>query len=212
VAAPSDPSSFTPLLIFMVFEMAEATRVQPSGTVPRQLEDLEERVRQLEDTIAAMHDTRLLEERVAERVAERIHGNLTPAPSSAAGILIDAGPHLFPVAADSMNNEFAYPGASTPVDSGRRPPWLLLEIYEEFRAIYWMFLDPRYRLSWTGRIAPLAILFVLFSSWLFLGSFPWSLIDKILSIVFIVVLYKVLSREARRYRQIAPRFSSRAPH
>jgi hypothetical protein len=196
----------------MVFEMAEATRVQPSGTVPRQLEALEERVRQLEDAVAAMHDTRLLEERVAERVAERIHGNLTHAPSSAAGILIDAGHHLFPATADSMNNEFAYPGASTNVDPGPRPPWLLLEIYEEFRAIYWMFLDPRYRLSWTGRIAPLAILFVLFSSWLFLGSFPWSLIDKVLSLVLIVVLYKVLSREARRYRQMAPRFSSRALH
>jgi hypothetical protein len=196
----------------MVFEMAEATRVQPSGTVPRQLEALEERVRQLEDTIAAMHDTRLLEERVAERVAERIHGNLTHAPSSAAGILIDAGHHLFPATADSRNTEFAYPETSTSADPGPRPPWLLLEIYEEFRAIYWMFLDPGYRLSWTGRIAPLAILFVLFSSWLFLGSFPWSVIDKVLSLVLIVVLYKVLSREARRYRQMAPRFSSRALH
>jgi hypothetical protein len=194
----------------MVFEMAEATRVQPSGTVPRQLESLEERVRQLEDTVAAMHDTRLLEERVAERVAERIHGSLTHTPSSAAGILIDAGHHLFPATADSTNSEFAYPGTS--VDPGPRPPWLLLEIYEEFRAIYWMFLDPAYRLSWTGRIAPLAILFVLFSSWLFLGSFPWSVIDKVLSLVLIVVLYKVLSREARRYRQMAPRFSSRALH
>ena len=58
-----------------------------------------------------------------------------------------------------------------------------------------------------------AILFVLFSSWLFLGSFPWSMIDKILSLVLIVVLYKVLSREARRYRQMAgSRFFSRAPH
>jgi hypothetical protein len=195
----------------MVFEMAEATRVQPSGTLPRQLEALEERVRQLEDTIAAMHDTRVLEERVAERVAERIHGSLTHAPSSAAGILIDAGHHLFPATADPMNTEFAYPGTSPSVDPGARPPWLLLEIYEEFRAIYWMFLDPRYRLSWTGRIAPLAILFVLFSSWLFLGSFPWSLIDKVLSLVLIVVLYKVLSREARRYRQMSPQFSSRAP-
>ena len=193
--------------------MAEATRVQPSGTVPRQLEALEERVRQLEDTVAAMHDTRSLEERVAERVAERIQGSLPQATSSPAGILIDAGHHLFPATADSTSSEYAYSGRATNVDPGPRPPWLLLEIYEEFRAIYWMFLDPAYRLSWTGRLAPLAILFVLFSSWLFLGSFPWSMIDKILSLVLIVVLYKVLSREARRYRQMAgSRFFSRAPH
>jgi hypothetical protein len=191
--------------------MAEATRVQPSGTVPRQLEALEERVRQLEDTVATMHDTRSLEERIADRVAERMQGNVTHVPSSAAGILIDAEHHLFPAAADSISSEFPYSRGATTVDPGPRPPWLLLEIYEEFRAIYWMFLDSRYRLSWTGRIAPLAILFVLFSSWLFLGGFPWSLIDKILSLVLIVFLYKVLSREARRYRQMAgPRFSSRA--
>ncbi len=57
----------------MVLEMAEASQAAAS---PWQLESLEQRVHRLEDAVAAMQDTRLLEERVAERVKERVNGNL----------------------------------------------------------------------------------------------------------------------------------------
>jgi hypothetical protein len=193
----------------MVFEMVEASRVQQTASTARQVEGLEQRVHRLEDAVAGLQDTRLLEERVVERLAGRINGNLPSPPSSNAGIIIEAGRHLLPARAEPADADAAYPGFRSSIEPGPRPPWLLLEIYEEFRAIYWMFVDPGYRLSWTGRLAPLAILFVLFSSWMFFSSFLWGVIDKVLSVVLIVILYKVLSREARRYRQLGPRFSSR---
>jgi hypothetical protein len=190
----------------MVLEMAEASQTAAS---PWQLESLEQRVHRLEDAVAAMQDTRLLEERVAQRVKERVNGNLSERPPSAAGIIIEAGRHLFPTTAESSGGELTYQQELGTPEPGPRPPWLLLEIYDELRAMYWMFIDPSYRLSWTGRLAPIAILFFLFSCWLFFGGFLWGLFDKIVGLLLIVLLYKVLSREASRYRRTASRFSPR---
>ena len=186
--------------------MIEAPQLHElSAADSRQVEALEQRVQRLEGAVAAMQDTRQLEERLVERVAARINGSMQTAGGSTTGIIIEAGRKFIPAALDTMRSQGGQPEGET----GARQPWLLLDIYDEFRSIYWMFLDPRYRLSWTGRLAPLAIVFVLFSSWLFFGTFLWGIVDKVFSLVLIVLAYKVLSREARRYRQMVPGFPTR---
>ena len=39
-------------------------------------------------------------------------------------------------------------------------------VLTELRAMYCMFFDPRYRLSWLGRLAPIVLVSLIFSSWL----------------------------------------------
>src|SRR5262249_58323073 len=63
---------------------------------------LEQRVRRLEDAVAQLQDTRYLEDRVLERLASR--GRLSAVRDSA-GLILDAGRQLLPVAADVIRTE-----------------------------------------------------------------------------------------------------------
>jgi hypothetical protein len=78
----------------------------------------------------------------------------------------------------------------------------------EGRAIVRMYVDPRYRLSWSGRFVPLilAVAFLTSCWWVPLASIPifGTVIDKIIDLALGFVLFKVLSHEARRYRQTSP--------
>jgi hypothetical protein len=71
-----------------------------------------------------------------------------------------------------------------------------------------MFVDPRYRMSWAGRLVPLALAFAfVFSYWWVPGtSIPlvgfW--LNKAADLAVAFVLFKVLTGEARRYRETAP--------
>ncbi len=75
-------------------------------------------------------------------------------------------------------------------------------------AMYWMFCDPRYRLSWTARLAPPIILALIVTSlyWMPATVLPYvgMVIDKIVDLVLAYILFKLLSNEARRYRETAP--------
>jgi hypothetical protein len=95
------------------------------------------------------------------------------------------------------------------VPAGVRHTWLLLDALAELRAMYWMFFDPRYHLSWTGRLAPLVIVALLLTSyWWMPGSaflpFIGPVIDKICDLILAYILFKLLSQESRRYRETAP--------
>ena len=153
--------------------MAEASQTAAS---PWQLESLEQRVHRLEDAVAAMQDTRLLEERVAQRIKERVNGNLSERPSSAAGIIIEAGRHVFPATAEPGGAE------NSPINgeaaASRSGPSPALAVARDLRRIACHLLDVhRSHLppqGWTGRLAPIAILFFLFRvgcfyGWLSLG-------------------------------------------
>jgi hypothetical protein len=89
----------------------------------------------------------------------------------------------------------------------------MLDLYTELRAIFWMFLDRHYRLSWTCRLVVPVFLFLVLASWWILGSIPFvgALLDKAFDIVLIVVAYKILAREARTYRELFPQFPSDRP-
>ncbi|HEV3257126.1 MAG TPA: hypothetical protein VG013_09625 [Gemmataceae bacterium] len=164
----------------------------PKGAGPA--ESLEHRVHRLEDAVASLQDTRGLEERVTERVAERMS---RAAP--AAEVQPSAGRRVKPEAVDPVRAE--PPPTATPV-AVARPPWLLFDVYHELQAMVRMFLDRRYQVSWPARLIPLAALVVMVLSWFTLGSI-WvvgPLLDKALDLLLAFVAYKALSREAARYR------------
>ncbi len=75
----------------------------------------------------------------------------------------------------------------------------------------YMYVDPRYRLSWTGYVLP-PLLFVAY-----LLSYYWvpftSLLDGMklsrlltvpVDVLLLYSMFKILGREARRYRETAP--------
>ena len=71
-----------------------------------------------------------------------------------------------------------------------------------------MFLDPRYRPTWPARIVPLALLAIILTSWIWLPgtSIVWTpimmIIDKVVDVALAFLAFKVLHREARRYREL----------
>ncbi len=180
----------------------------PNGAASAdQPESLEQRVRRLEDAVAILQDTRQLEDRVCERVAKRVHRDSAHAIQESAGAIADAGRKILPTAlgmlgakADSAEQE--HQSSS----SFLRRPWLLFDAYAEARSMVRMYFDPRYRMSWQARTVPLILLVALLTSgfWLPGTSIPvmGSIFDKLVDIVLAFLAFKILSREARRYREV----------
>jgi hypothetical protein len=185
--------------------------VAPLALLPPEasLSPLEERLRRLEDALAQMQDVKGMETRVAERVAVRLGREppaavpVAPPPTvSTAGMLLDAGKRLLGAAATAVKK--------APGEVKRAA--LFWEAVAEGRAILRMYLDPRYRLSWLGRLVPPALVLLIVTSgwWVPGGSVPvfgtyvHPLLNKGIDLLLAFVLFKVLGHEARRYRETAP--------
>ena|SRR6516162_969539 len=101
-----------------------------------------------------------------------------------------------------------------PSDPGAppRPPWLLVDILNEARDMVQMFFDIRYRVGWFTRLLVIILLAMIFTSglWFPLAYLPLlgPPFDKILDVLLAFLTYKVLSREARRYRAMRARRKS----
>jgi hypothetical protein len=167
---------------------------------------LEQRVRRLEDAVAQLQDTRYLEDRVLERLAAR--GRLNAVRDSA-GLILDAGRQLLPVAADVIRTETRAAESharATPAAAPRT--WLAFDIFADVRTMVKMFFDRRYRLSWTCRVVPaILLIFILLSQWLVPGAgipLLGPILDKLIDVVLALVALKILSREAARYRAAVP--------
>jgi hypothetical protein len=173
------------------------------------LSPLEERLRRLEDALAQLQDVKGLEARVAERLGVRLGREAPaavpvarPAAPSTAELLLGAGKRLLGAAASAVKQ--------VPGDVKRAA--LFWEALAEARAILRMYLDPRYRLSWLGRLVPpLLVLLIVSSRWWLPGSSVpvfgtvfWPVLDKLIDLLLAFVLFKVLGYEARRYRETAP--------
>lgn len=182
--------------------MIEAPRLrdEPLPPAPPELDALERRVAHLEDAVAALQDTAALEDRLATRVSERVQR--VPASS---GVLIEVGRRLLPAF------EPATAGGATAAPAGRG--WLFTDLYTELRAIFWMYLDRRYRVGWTCRLLPAVFLCAIFMSWWILGhGIPiiGPFLDKAFDVALVIVTYKVLSRGAQRYRAALATFDTPA--
>lgn len=168
------------------------------------LETVEQRVHRLEDAVAALQDTRQLEERLVERVSDRIRRE-SPVAQAPPGLLVEARRTLLPKAIEWVRGPNDVPaGEPKPAHQG----WLVFDALIEARVIFTMFFDPRYRMGWGVRGLTLGLLaFILVSSWIIPGTglpIVGTILTKAIDLTLAFFLYKVLTRESRRYRATFP--------
>jgi len=151
--------------------------------------DLPDRIHRVEGELAELRHT-------LSELAEIVVGDIKERREAAAG-------------ASGLLPEEPVPGqaALTSIISPRRP-WLLTEFFREVGTVVRMYMDARYRLRRSTQIlVPLFVgLFAanyLFFNVLFLHVPVFSeILERLVAIVLAVLLYKVLSREVVRYRQM----------
>lgn len=169
---------------------------------------IEQRLSRLEDAVAHLQDTRSLEERVVERLKDRLTRDKNTSIRDVTGVILDSSRNLLPavVANPLPAKEPSTEKPSTP--RSMRRPWLLFELWAEARAIIRMYVDPRYQLSWSGRLIPLFLVAVILTSSFWIPGTSFTIIgpvfDKTLNLALGFVLFKILGHEARRYRETAP--------
>jgi hypothetical protein len=191
------------------------TLVTPPGH-DETVEALEQRVRRLEDAVAALQDTQLMEDRVVERVRQRVELHHLEAPRS--GLILSAARMLLPKPVEDVPPESPPADAEAPADGqsaappgppsdASRPCWLVVDFYRELRAMVRMFADYRYRMSWSAKVVPLAAIVIALLSWLLISGiwFVGALTDRVIDLVLIVLVYKTMSRELQRYREMLAR-------
>jgi hypothetical protein len=196
------------------------------------MESLEYRVRRLENTVATLQDTRVLEDRVSERIANRLSrkpGKTTMRERAA--VIIDVGRKLLPLAAEKPDPPPDQPTDSSagpippPASPAPEPPpaqsiWFVYDIYSEGMAILRMFIDPHYRMPWRSRLIPLLLFIAILTSWYwlpgtgFLNEFPGlallaRALDKIVDLFLAFFLFKILGREAQRYQKAFPNLAAK---
>ncbi len=165
-------------------------------SLERSLEVLEGRVRALEQTVAALQDTRQLEARVAERVSAQV-------PRVSVESVVQA-----------LATQPLPPAVQTLVGAASRPStlkqvvhssWLAFDMVQELVAVVRMLLDRRYHMAWITRVVVVAFAaaFVLSSYWFPLAGTGWlgNLFDKLIDLVLAAVLFLALFCETRRYRE-----------
>jgi hypothetical protein len=172
-------------------------------------DELEQRMQRLEDMVAVACDTQALEDRVVERVHEKLKSEQPPVPPPVAAFAHDhLGKHPSELELELAR---APAPAAPPMPSGHS--WytdytLLGEIWSEVRGLFRMIRDPAYRMSWLCRVVPLlCLLYVTVWSWVsghFFGSIPvLSILDDL---VVIYIGLKIIGRELRRYREFEVRW------
>jgi hypothetical protein len=168
---------------------------------------LEDRVGQLEDRVASLQDMRKLEDRVTERVSRRLERKQAN-PAIKAPVAAVAEPSKPPpVAAIAPPPDL--PQIVVIEGKTGRQPWLIVDIFTEFRAMLQMFLDARYRvfyMTWQTKLYPALLLGLIVVSGFTISNIPLvgPVMDRLAELVIAFFLYKVLSREANRYKEIGP--------
>jgi hypothetical protein len=165
-------------------------------------EGVEERLRRLEETL---NDLRRMQGSGAGRPDEQIRQDRPLEAARPRGSLLSqVGKRILAAAATPSGPvivEEARPGPP-------RRPRAVVELLAELRAMYRMFVDPRYRLSLAGKAVPAVLLVALWTSWWWVPGtsifFIGTILNKVVDLALAFVLFKVLAGEARRYRQTAP--------
>jgi hypothetical protein len=173
--------------------------VLPASALESVVPALEQRVRRLEDAIARLQSGSTREAKPAEQIRRE-----RSEPALPTALLLDVGKRLL----QPSEPKPVPPTAAAAPEGPANRRWLLAELVAEARAILRMFVDPRYRLSWFGRMVPLVLIAAIATShWWVLGtSIPLfgTFLEKAVDLVLAFVLFKVLSHEARRYRETSP--------
>lgn len=201
----NQPGQETPEALLSALDPIEKDSAQARST-PRTTAELEQRVRRLEEVLSLIQQGKPFNLNLPARSAPI---NLPPQPAPA--------PTPVPTARIVTELPVATPVPSAPTAPPRPAPslgirgpvWLFWDMLIEVRVFWRLYTDPRYQLSWFGRLCPPALLIIfIFSNWFFmpLASIPFlgPWLDRICMLVVAYILFKCLSSEARRYRQTAP--------
>jgi hypothetical protein len=199
VSHPEAPSATTPA-------PPSADEIPIAKITPiADLSPLEQRVRRLEEALAQLQASRSSVPPPRERFTEHRPPILLPAPVPATEGkgLVDAvrrsiAPAEPPVA----------PSAAALVPAGVRRHWFLMDVVADLRAMARMCVDPRYRMSKAGWAVSLGLLVAFFLSYWWVPGTIIPLfgywINKAVDLALAYALFRVLTREARRYRETAP--------
>ncbi len=167
-------------------------------------EPLEERLRRVEETLAQLRQLQAASPTPSQQASQIQTQPPVEPPAPRNSMLAQLGKRLLE-AAVIPSGPVVVPQGTAPASRRSRLVW---EFLAELRAMYRMFVDPRYRLSLVGRIVPAVLVFGIITSyfWVPLTSIPWfgRLLEKAVDLVLAFLLFKVLTREARRYRETAP--------
>ncbi len=173
----------------------EPTKDVVENMDPKTYQEIEARVIRLENALANLQDQGLLEERLVGRLAGKL-------PKPEVAMIKPNGAEI--ITPNYLEDVVEVPGLN-PILAGK---WFFHEIVPELRAMSCMFFDPRYRLGLWNKAVPAALflLIILSGYWVPFSSLPvvGSLIDSIMMLGLGYFLIKILSAEAKRYRQLAP--------
>jgi hypothetical protein len=210
VPAP-DAVSTTPPLPEMAPPAPPVAVLVPSAQVaPPAGEPLEERLRRLEAALTAFAEAKPTAP-VARVVPETPARGASGVIRDSASRVMDAGRWLLPLALGGMRPTTE----EAPADG--KSPWFLIDALNELITYKYMYGDPRYRLTWTGRVMPLVLLALILAPWAslpmisLLPAILTYILTKLLDLFFAFLLFKVLNREARRYRAIIPQYPPVSP-
>ncbi len=174
----------------------------PRSTPGSSLQRMEERLRRLEDAVAALQETRH-----SFDGAPAGAGASAPvdAGTEANDTLPDTRRHILPMAVSVLQappEATLVPALMAAIAPSRKRPWLLFDTLDELRLIVRMFSDRRYRVAWVTIIVPLSVVFLMIGSSMTIGNIPvvGSVLDKLIDLLLAYFVYKVLTREAMRYR------------
>jgi len=164
--------------------------------------ELDARLRRVEAAMTALTDTHLMEDRVADRVVQRL--KRAPAKSLRESVVVEAG-RLLTGQMEKIDGNGTPPMAALAPPTAVEPypesaAWLPFQFWGEVRTLMRMLADHRYPFSFLGRIGPLCVVLIYLFGMFFLPLF----IERVLDIVLAIVLYKILHREVRRYRSMFP--------
>lgn len=176
------------------FLMSEAPYPSESSdwNSPGNATEIERRVARLEEAMEALLNTSALEERVIERIEQRLS---TAKPSPAADL-------EKPATAPPPAGPVALPAPPVAVNVPLRVGFLR-EMGSELRLFFRMIRDPIYHLTWLGTLLPIfAIVFItvwpLVSDWL--GPFAKPIWLAPFDLLVAYAGLKAIGRELRRYQ------------
>jgi hypothetical protein len=202
--APLAPDATTP----PVSEQEEWTDGGGEESLPeRLLKPLEMRISRLEEGFAHLQDANQKTSALAAKAVDVPMARLAPPTPTPPNIAAPAAALLVAGAQLLASNAASGQAGAPPPGPANRSLWLLFDIVAEGRAILRMFVDPRYKMSWLGRIVPLVLLVVYFTwrLWFpFANLLKLPPVSNVIDLVIAFLLFKILSHEARRYRQTAP--------
>src|SRR5262245_2255685 len=162
----------------------------------------DDRLRRLENAIAAMQDTNLMEQRLLERVSERLHTSAAP-PAGESNAIMEAGKFMTR-AIGSQFNAATSPTASSSGSLFSARTWIVTDIIQEVRTFFVMYFDYRYQVSTVARVVPLAALALFILGWVLksftMDNFFGAALLHLTNLVLVVIVYKTMQREAARYR------------